>query len=595
MKHGTVVRTRTGGRALLAAAFVLAAAALAVDYAGDRLVVPAAAFVHVRWAPGVDAAGRQTLERRFHLTEPEQTAETTYSYRLNDLSSDNIRDMVTHAAVADTQDIDRSAFALSSSAERVIGDPASQRRAERFARTITLLWTAAAAIGTLGILFIAAPLRMQRLRDRARAGALSLASTVYRWIPEVSAEGAALFRIVFGGALLLVFAFSPLAASDVPSTTLGDDSTWLMRVAGNVFVRSPRLADFINPWLLAWGSLFVAGALTRWSFAMLTAGALAWGVVYSLNSGHHPISALLVALLCLLPSRWGDAWSVDAWMRRPRQAAPREYGYSVSIPGVVLGLALAAAAASKLQEGGLGWITSGTVKYHFVTDAPNAPVDWGLRYGVIPSVAVALSLGTIAIEALVLPVALFGSPPVRTIAALAVSAMFAGFWLFQGVAWPAWWVLLLSLAPWHRVAAGRRTTAAQAAPAGRLTLRYLQAAIVVIVIGQQLIASTGRLEVPPLLSAYDMYSKTYASPREYPADGGSAYWLTATRTDGTMQSCRVGKDEARVPVAAQVLASCFGSERPIRTLVVEETRPNIDWTAGRYLGTSRVRISGDAP
>jgi hypothetical protein len=582
-------------RALLAAALLLSIAALVVGYASQRLVAPTAAFVHVRWAANVDTAARETLERRFHLTDAEQTAETTYSYRLNDLSTDNIRDLVTHTAVADTQDIDRSAFSISSAAERVIDDPAAQQRVDRLDQAVPWLWSGAAATALFALLLGAAPGGMRRLTQAAGVSARWIGTAVLRRIPEVSAEGAALFRIIFGSALLLVFAFSPLAASDVPSATFGDDTTWLMRVAGNVFVRSPRLADYINPWLLAWGSLFIAGVLTRGSFAMLTAGAVAWGVVYSLNSGHHPISALLVALLCLLPSRWGDAWSVDAWMRQPRRTGPREYGYSVWIPAVVLGLTLAAAAASKLQEGGLGWITNGTVKYHFVTDAPNAPVDWGLRYGVIPSVAVALSLGTIAIEALVLPVALFGSPTVRMIAAPAVAAMFAGFWLFQGVAWPAWWVLLLSFAPWHLVAARRRALTAQPTPGGRLTLRYVQAAIVVIVIGQQLIASIGRIEAPPLLSAYDMYSKTYASPREYPADGGSAYWLTATRTDGTTQSCRVGQDEARLPIAAQVLASCFGSERPIRTLVVEETRPDIDWTAGRYLGTRRTRISGGAP
>jgi hypothetical protein len=430
----------------------------------------------------------------------------------------------------------------------------------------------------------------------------SIVRALVSGIPALSAEGAALFRLVFGTAVVMLFAvLSPIGSINVPRGPLSEDAAWLTRILEGVFVARPELADYINAWLLISGVLFVAGALTRLSFAAFALGTIAWGTIYSMQSGHHPISALLVAMLCLIPSRWGDAWSLDAWLRHRRtRAAPREYGYSVWIPGVVLGIALAGAAASKLREGGLGWIINGTVKYHFVTDAASAPVDWGLRFGVIPSVAIALSFGAIAIETLVLPAAAIGAWRIRLLAAIATIGMLLGFWLFQGLFWPSWWVLVLSLLPWDRLPVARASENADPESPRLSRLSLVQVATVIVVAAQQVVASMERLEVPPLVSAYDMYSRTYDSPADYPSDGGSTHWVVATFSDHSQLSCRIGRDEAEMLAtlspgnytddAKQTLASCFGDRQSIETLTFEERRPNIDWAAGRYLGTIHIPI-----
>ena len=66
---------------------------------------------------------------------------------------------------------------------------------------------------------------------------------------------------------------------------------------------------------------------------------------------------------------------------RCRRATPKEYGYTVWVPGLVLGVVFAAAAVAKLRDAGVAWILNGTVKYHFLSDSVQAMVDWGLWIG----------------------------------------------------------------------------------------------------------------------------------------------------------------------------------------------------------------------
>jgi hypothetical protein len=573
-------------RPYLIAGFLLTAPTLVLDYASLRWFGPIGAFIHVRWAPNVDDVERDALELRFCLTAREVTEGTTYSYLLVDTSTENIRRLITHPAVQDTHDLNRAAFGVADTAVQVlVADAAAQAASQQTAAAAQFLLMGVALLAVTAIVVAIIPAQAARVARAPFAVARAVARGVHDRIPDVSPEGAALFRIVFGSAAVAVFALSPPA----------------------------QYGGLITTWLWISGGLFVAGLLTRLSFAAFMLGAVAWSVVYTMESGHHPISALLIALLCLLPARWGDAWSIDALLRR-RCAAPsvasgfsrtnsRDYGYTVWIPGVVLGIALAAAAVSKLREGGIGWILNGTVKYHFLTDMANAPVDWGVQLGVVPAVAVVLSFAAIAVESLVIVAALVGPWSVRLAAALAVLPMFVGFWLFQGVFWPAWWVLLLSFAPWHRIRSDAhvrsvRLQRLQTVPQWRIA----HAALLVAAIGQQLAASTWHLEIPPFVSAYDMYSKTYASPAEYPPDGGYSHWLVGSLADQSTRSCRIGGDEAKMfaslpaseyaRIAREMLASCFGDLRAVRTVTVDEMRPNVDWAAGRYLGTSVSRISG---
>jgi alpha-1,2-glucosyltransferase len=91
----------------------------AATYGALRLTLgPVPVFIHVRWAPEVDDFGRRVAERRYRLSSGEQLEGRTWGYTLNDVSAANIKALVSDASVEDTQDIDRTAFHVTSSAER---------------------------------------------------------------------------------------------------------------------------------------------------------------------------------------------------------------------------------------------------------------------------------------------------------------------------------------------------------------------------------------------------------------------------------------------------------------------------------------------
>lgn len=77
-----------------------------------------AAYVHVRWAPSVDPATQEQVERAHGLTRVEFRERRTWGYYLTDLSTENIRRLVGHPAVEDTHHIDRTAFRIARTAPR---------------------------------------------------------------------------------------------------------------------------------------------------------------------------------------------------------------------------------------------------------------------------------------------------------------------------------------------------------------------------------------------------------------------------------------------------------------------------------------------
>ena len=143
------------------------------------------------------------------------------------------------------------------------------------------------------------------------------------------------------------------------------------------------------------------------------------------------------------------------------RGTPQEYGYTTWAPALVLGVVYFAAAFAKMRDTGLAWILNGTVKYHFLSDSPQAMVDWGLQLGQYPRLAVALSFCAIAVESLIIVGVIARAYRYRLAAGFGALSLMAGFVLLQGIYWPAWWILLLSFLPWHVVRpAGRDVSVA---------------------------------------------------------------------------------------------------------------------------------------
>lgn len=82
------------------------------------------AGVNVRWTERLPDAERASLERQFSLAGGTPTGRPSdevnvWSYRLNDLSVENVRGLVRHPRVVDTQNIDRSNFVAAPDPPRV--------------------------------------------------------------------------------------------------------------------------------------------------------------------------------------------------------------------------------------------------------------------------------------------------------------------------------------------------------------------------------------------------------------------------------------------------------------------------------------------
>lgn len=576
----------------------------AVAYGTVRLTFgPRPVYVNVRWAAGVDEPARQRLERRYGLADGEPREGTTWGYALTDRSRANIRALVGDPAVADTHQIHRTAFRVGYFAQRLPYRtsrpwiPVTFEVLSLVALALGLVAVGLGAAERLAPALVRGPLAWLRTAFLSpRVAAAGVANPLLRWtlgrIPAATAEGVAAFRVVFGSALLVFLLNRRVGANDV------DPASDVLLVA--LLRDAPWIANWVMPWLVAWGALFIAGAAARVAFVMLTLGVFAWAELYTIDISHHTISALMMTLVCLLGSRWGDAWSVDAWRRRgadpgPR-ATPQAYGFTVWAPSFVAGVAFAAAAVAKLAQGGLGWILNGTVKYHFLSDSREALVDWGLRAAQYDGLAVLLSFGAIAIESLVIAGVLARAYVYRLAAGVASLFLLSGFVLFQGVFWPGWWLLLLSFLPWHLV---RSAGAAPAVAPGAWPRPLYPAIVVLAVVAQQTVVSLLRLEVSPMLSTYDMYSTTYASPADFEEKATDAHWLVAVDDTGRRHQCRLTRAEAgrlaSGPSTGGELPSdlrqrCLDPALRVKTLTVEADRIRVDWARWRLEESGRVPL-----
>jgi hypothetical protein len=547
-----------------AVALVLLAAALPL--AARALAGPPGAVVHVRWQSSLDDSAREDLEARFRLADGERIEGTTWRYDLVDPSSDNIRPLVDHPAVADTHDVNRPRGALEPSAARTT-------RRLRFERGSAIV-TAADALAVVAVGLASAMLllagRLSRIwaaatRVAGAAATTPLARWLSRGIPDIDARTAAVFRIVFGLAVLWLFASRPVDAARL-------DGMFTVNVAGELhdavlqWLRGhPAAVNLLTPWLTITGVAFTAGLLTRVSYALFVAGALVWAFGAVAFDNTHPYSTLMLSLVALLPSRWGDAWSIDAWLRSKRQeehehASSKRYGYTVWVTGLVFGVAFAAAAWAKLAPNGISWILNGSVKYHFIADAANARVDWGLQLAANPLLAIVASLAAVVIEALVITAAFRKSEAYRLAMGAGAMSLLVGFHLFMGLFWPGWWILLLGFLPWAtmnrgcvrwcagapvRWCAGAQAGTSEGArvPLASARIALAQLALIVFVIAQQLVVSGLAVERAPMFSNYPMYSETFDSPEAFNAATRPVHRIVVATDEGRVAlSCNASGD-----------------------------------------------------
>lgn len=600
-------------RRLVVAAVLLWAAAAATYVALHAAFGYRPSYAHVRWAPRVDDSTRLRLEQTYSLAAPRQQDARTWSYWVTDVSRRNIRGLVEDAAVEDTHYLHRTQYRPWRTAPRG-AYPAARlawiaRLLELLIATLVALGAGALGLAALALVHLPAAAhpafeRVTRLfvdpRRAVPPETRALVGWLERRIPRASARAVGIFRIAFGLCLLPYFVWKWVGPEWLEQAAAESN---LQAYFIQVYDAAPGVTGWITPWIVFWCVLFVLGVWSRTAYAMLTAGVMAWAFVYTARVGSHQVQVPLVAMLCMLWSRWGDALSVDAWWPRRRRAGAdsRVYGYTMWIPGVVIGLAFAAAAFSKMRESGIAWITNGSVKYHFLSDGHRAPVDWGLRLAQNDLLAVLMSFIGVALEASVIVLVCCSAYRYRLAGGLVVIALVLSFWLFQGLFWPFWTMLALSFLPWHRLEAGsaavRSGTTAGAAP----LLRWAQVLTPVLLLGVQVVASANRVEYAPFVSAWDMYSTTYASTAEYEEKAAMQYVITASLHDGTSTECSVVDDQARAiaarwgtPLPASlrgVIDECFEDAPPIRLVAIEGRRMQYDWDRLRVAESVTIPIT----
>jgi hypothetical protein len=598
------------------AALTLALVAVCLPFAGRMLAGPRGAEIHVRWQSPVDASARSNLESRFHLRDGERLEADTWRYDLVDTDPDNIRALVGDANVADTHDLDRSTYRLSASAVRT---DRRQRFGDAGVAIVTLADWAALGLLALTAVVLALP-RVQRQAPHVSRGLVPLLAGsrttlaavlrfLQRGIPEIDAGTAGIFRIVFG-LLLMVFFWSRAVDSSWLAATFDLEIEGALHALVIDWLRShPAIVDLVTPWLLVTGAAFTIGLFTRTTYALFVAGALVWAYVAVSLDSTHPHSTLVLALVALLPSRWGDALSIDSW-RRGGAAAPleplapdgRQYGYSVWVPGLVFGVGYAAAAWAKMAQGPR-WILNGTVKYHFVTDSNIAPFDWGLQLASYPRLAIAASFFAVAAEALLITAAFTRREAYRALVGLAAFGLLAGFWVFMGHFWPGWWILLIGFLPWQQLSGlgASQPGRPRSAPASARTLvTAAQLAVILFVLGQQIVFSTIQVERAPMFSHYPMYSGTYADAAAYEASRPPRYRIVAATDHGSVELLRCspheefvrefdaaleGSPRARANVW-RALSGCGEDPQALRSVTLEGEVRTFDWQ--RMTFTSRA-------
>ena len=519
----------------------------------------------------MDPASRASLERRFKMLRGEQIADDAWTYELTDTSRDTLGALVREPSVADTHFIDRTTLEFES------GVPHGPRRPGPLGTRAPRAAFALVDRGPILLILFAAVAALFAFRRDTVPTPDRVVRFLTRGIPALSPRDLGVFRLAFGVALLLYIYQQPFPLEPIPRALQRGDvqlgalapMQWL--AAHPQIVRAGQWTAILS------AALFAIGIVPRLFYAMAVAGTVQWLLAFSLQSDSHPFGVFLLPLLGLLAAPWHAApplWAIG----RNDGPPDRRNGFAPWFVGLALGVAWAGAAWAKLR-GGPGWVLNGTVRYHFVTDYRNAHVDWNLAIAAMPLVAIALSAGTVLIEALTVAAAFTKPPAIRLAAGLAAASVLVGFYLFQGIMWPAWWVLLLGFLPWHwQHRADTRSPQSEA-----WSLSRAQILLIVALLVQQFVVSAAFLEFPPLASRYDMYSTTHESPEAFDRDNpGISRRIVAVDARGATAdatSCTFPSSDP-VPPTVPAQACDTGNLTPAHYLVLE-SQCLFDWKAGR--------------
>lgn len=564
--------------------------------------------INVKWADEVSSEDRGMLERWYRLAIVQHHEGRAWVYEIHDTSRQNLAALVRDPKVADTHGIDRRRFRVDRGPGVRLATwitlrvPALGRWfGVGFSRLIQLRLLAGAAIATgIGLLLLKGSTRRILLRGMS----------------DVSADALGLFRIAFGGALFLTLVkYDDLPRSPFPGEMHRSYDWFAQWEWVHWLAARPDAAALVLTATLTAIVLFTVGLFTRLAYAATLVGLIVHVLIVLQHKSAHDWGLPLVTLCGLAIAPWGDARSLDEAIRRWRGAPGRRlqrgeaYGFALWLPGLTVSLAFAAAAFAKLDTSGLEWIVGGAVKYHFAEDANQAPSGWGLFVASRNGLAVMMAAAAVLIESTFFLIVFMRNARARAVFGAAGLTLLAGFYTLQGVLWLQWWILFLAFVPWELIARRLASTAPGARVWKDVSLSPAHVGLIMVLVLQQIVASSQRLELEPFLSDYAMYSYTWPSEQAFDAamqrkfrryrfrarSGSGSEAEITSQIDGLPKATDTLNDlldtlrsGAPVPTrlieAARAVAVAYESEYRqtlgvMRVLLDERA---FDWTRGRF-------------
>ena len=277
------------------------------------------------------------------------------------------------------------------------------------------------------------------------------------WFDPELPDDLGLCRLLFFALLLAYYLpVSHVGWGSIPASFR--NPIWLFERLRLPILPDEGLAVLVGVWKAAL-VLSCVGFLTRVSTAVAFAvGFYLIGVPYNFGKTDHMTALLVWTMGILALSRCGDAWSVDAWVRR-RQAgtgppASGEYRWPVRAVWVTMATVFFAAGMAKVMQGGAAWVFSehmeiSLVQRHYDLTAP-PPMRFGLWVAQHPWMARSMAAGSLLLE-LGAPLALFNRR-VRGVLPWLLLSMQFGIGVLMDVWFTRFMFVYLFWVPWDRVA-----------------------------------------------------------------------------------------------------------------------------------------------
>ena len=222
------------------------------------------------------------------------------------------------------------------------------------------------------------------------------------WFEPVAPDNLGLCRIILYGSMFLFYVFTPWLFKSwgwhEDFALWGNVSrvfwspVWLLATLHLPPLPTSYLLVIQSVWRVAL-LLSCVGLWTRVSTAVsFIFGVYLMGLPNSFGRTHHLDQLLIWAFLVMAVSRCGDAWSIDALVRkaRGRTATARqdplpsgEYTWPVHLIWVISAVIYLEAGLSKLRHSGMSWVTTDMMRnylmraYYHVSDSEPL-TSWGL-------------------------------------------------------------------------------------------------------------------------------------------------------------------------------------------------------------------------